>query len=110
LLVTVKAFTFENGTGGGGQKLNPGVERQWPVISNNVEVKPDMVVLRYQARPPDNQSGQRNDIQERVGLSFSSCNYGGRRPWFFVQCQNAIDMLRFYTFKAWTSSAASAHR
>jgi hypothetical protein len=67
-----------------------------PVISNNVEVKPDMVVLRYQARPPDNQSGQRNDIQERVGLSFSSCNYGGRRPWFICpmpECNRHVAVL-----------------
>jgi hypothetical protein len=66
------------------------------VISINVEVKQDLLVLRYGARPLGDQSKQRNDIQERVGLSFSSCNYGGRRPWFICpmpECDRRVTVL-----------------
>jgi hypothetical protein len=67
-----------------------------PVISMNVDVEPGIVVLRYQARPPNDQSGQRNDTQERVGLTFTTCNYGGRRPWFICpmpECNRRVAVL-----------------
>jgi hypothetical protein len=54
---------------------------EW-VRSVSVEVKPEQVVLSYQDRLPGDKPVWR-DTKEWVGLSFSSCNYGGRRrPWF----------------------------
>lgn len=49
----------------------------------NVEVRGDLLVLTYEIRRPDRPRGaQLEPIQERVGLTFTSCNYGGQRPWF----------------------------
>ena len=50
----------------------------------NVEVRgEDLLVLTYEIRRPDRPRGaQLEPIQERVGLTFTPCNYGGRRPWF----------------------------
>src|ERR1700722_14048018 len=76
--------------------IREGKDNDLPVISMNVEVEPDMVVLRYQARPPNDQSGQRNDTQERVCLTYTTCNYGGRRPWFICpmpECNRRVAVL-----------------
>jgi hypothetical protein len=49
----------------------------------NVEVREDLVVLTYEIWRPDGDRGpQWERIQERVGLTFTLCNYGGQRPWF----------------------------
>ena len=69
------------------------------VISINVEVRADLVILRYQARRPGELSRQRYDTQVRAGLSFSSCNYGGRRPWFICpmpECERRVAILHLY--------------
>lgn len=40
----------------------------------------DRVVLSYRHR--NRMNGEREDVEETVGLSWSSCNFGGERPWF----------------------------
>ena len=63
------------------------------VASINVQVKTELVVLTYKARWP----GQEwQDIDERIGLSFSSCHYGGQRAWFvcpMAECGRAVAVL-----------------
>ena len=50
----------------------------------NAEVREDLVVeLTYEIWRPDLPKGPRwESIQERIGLSYTPCNYGGQRPWF----------------------------
>ena len=47
--------------------------------SIGVQVGRDRVTLRYRYRDSD---GEWQDVTESVSLSWTSCNYGGRRPWF----------------------------
>ena len=63
------------------------------VASINVQVKTELVVLTYKARWPGREW---QDIDERIGLSFSSCHYGGQRPWFvcpMAECGRAVAVL-----------------
>jgi hypothetical protein len=49
------------------------------------------------------------DIDECIGLSFSSCHYGGKRPWFvcpMAECGRAVAVL--YLSPVSASCAASA--
>jgi len=39
---------------------------------------PERVELRYRVR----QGGEWQDVTETVRLTYTACNYGGRRPWF----------------------------
>lgn len=68
---------------------------EW-VRSVSVEVKPEQVVLSYQDRLPGDKPVWR-ETREWVGLSFSSCNYGGpRRPWFICpmpDCRRRVAVL-----------------
>jgi hypothetical protein len=50
----------------------------------NVEVREDWIlVLTYEIWRLDLPAGpQWDSIQLRVGLTFTRCNYGGKRPWF----------------------------
>jgi hypothetical protein len=63
------------------------------VASINVQVKTELVVLTYKARC----LGQEwQDIDDCIGLSFSSCHYGGQRPWFLcpmAECGRAVAVL-----------------
>jgi hypothetical protein len=63
------------------------------VAAISVQVKTELVVLTYKARWPGQES---QDIDERIGLSFSSCHYGGKRPWFvcpMAECGRAVAVL-----------------
>jgi hypothetical protein len=66
------------------------------VPSVSVEVKPEQVVLSYQVRELGDKTEWR-EMREWVGLSFSSCNYGGRsRPWFtclMPDCHRRVAVL-----------------
>jgi hypothetical protein len=68
---------------------------EW-VRSVSVEVKPEQVVLSYQDRLPGDKPEWR-ETREWVDLSFSSCNYGGRRrPWFICpmpDCRRRVAVL-----------------
>jgi hypothetical protein len=84
LLVPGKWFVYERQTS------------ELSVISINVEVRADLVILRYQTRRPGDSSRQRFDIQVRAGLGFSPCNYTGRRPWFICpmpECERRVALL-----------------
>jgi hypothetical protein len=53
------------------------------VASVNVEVKPELVILTYEVRVPDEKSERKDPVLLTLGVKFSACNYGGRpRPWF----------------------------
>jgi len=63
------------------------------VASINVQVKTELVVLTYKARCPGREW---QDIDDCIGLSFSSCRYGGKRPWFvcpMAECGRAVAVL-----------------
>ena len=48
----------------------------------NIEVHELAMMLRYTAT----NGGERKDYSYAVGLSWTGCNYGGRRPWFLCPC------------------------
>ena len=48
----------------------------------NIEVHELAMVLRYSATT----NGERKSYDYAVGLSWTGCNYGGRRPWFLCPC------------------------
>ena len=62
------------------------------VAAINVQVKTELVVLTYKALCLGREW---QDIDERIGLSFSSCHYGGQRPWFVcpAECGRAVAVL-----------------
>ncbi len=63
------------------------------VAAINVQVKTELVVLTYKARCPGREW---QDIDDCIGLSFSSCRYGGKRPWFvcpMAECGRAVAVL-----------------
>jgi hypothetical protein len=68
---------------------------EW-ITSVSVEVKPELVELSYRDRLPGDKPEWR-ETREWVGLSFSSCNYGGRRrPWFICpmpDCRRRVAVL-----------------
>ena len=68
------------------------------VISINVEVRPELLVLQYGARPPGDQSEARETIS-RSGSVLASVLVimAGVDPGLFVRCRNALDALRLYT-------------
>ena len=84
-------------------KPNRSFSRRWrknePAadVTVNVEVREDLVVLTYEIWRPDRPEGpQWEPIQERVGLTFTRCNYGGQRPWFLcpmAECGRRVAML-----------------
>ena len=63
----------------------------------DVEVRGDLLVLTYEIRRPDRPRGQRwEPIEERVGLTFTPCNYGRQRPWFvcpMAECGRRVAIL-----------------
>jgi hypothetical protein len=64
----------------------------------NVEVREDLIlVLTYEIYRPERPRGQRRvPIQERVGLTFTPCHYGGGRPWFLcpmAECGRRVAIL-----------------
>ncbi len=48
----------------------------------NIEAHELAMVLRYNATS----GGERKSYDYAVGLSWTGCNYGGRRPWFLCPC------------------------
>lgn len=48
----------------------------------NIEVHELAMVLRYSATS----GGERKSYEYAVGLSWTGCNYGGRRPWLLCPC------------------------
>ena len=48
----------------------------------NIEAFDLSMLLRYKAT----NGGERKSYDYAVGLSWTGCNYGGRRPWFLCPC------------------------
>jgi hypothetical protein len=67
--------------------LRPGRRFSWAwwdrdsvqVASINVQVQQELVHLSYRVRQ---QGGEWQDIEEPASLVWTSCHYGGQRPWF----------------------------
>jgi hypothetical protein len=88
---------------------SPGKEKEFtihwkgnePIPSVSVEVEPEQVLLSYQDRLPGDKPEWR-ETRELVGLSFSSCNYGGRRrPWFICPMQDCHRRVAVLYLKGW---------
>ena len=83
--------------------LEPNSEFNWYwrneeslVTSVSVEVKPALLILRYEVLVPDEKPEGKEHRQLRIGLGSSSCNYGGRRLWFFCpggECNQRVAIL-----------------
>jgi hypothetical protein len=87
-------------------KLCPGLWFSWcwcdretgeKKASINVRTHLDLVVLSYRSRKPGEEW---KDVAESIRLTWTSCNYGGRRPWFVcpgvvngVPCQRRVAVL-----------------
>jgi hypothetical protein len=64
----------------------------------NVEVREDLiVVLNYEIYRPERPRGQRREsLEERVGLTYTPCHYGGQRSWFvcpMAECGRRVAIL-----------------
>lgn len=93
------------------------------VASINVETRHDSVTLKYRSR---DYGGDWSDVEQRIPIVWSSCRFGGERPWFLcsvasngVYCGRRVIKLygagrlfacRYCYRLAYTSQQESAHQ
>ena len=56
-----------------------------------IEAEPDTVVFVYSTRCPG--ATKWRDVRQRVSLAWTSCAFGGRRPWFTCGCGRRVAIL-----------------
>jgi hypothetical protein len=59
--------------------------------SLNYFIAEDRMVLRYRYR--EGGEGDGEPVLQAVGLTWTSCNFGGRRPWFLCRCGRRVALL-----------------
>jgi hypothetical protein len=62
-----------------------------PAGSIKVHTEPDAVSLSYRVK--NNSDDQWQDVEQRLLLSWTACNFGGRRPWLICGCGQRVAIV-----------------